>query len=110
MLIATRTLKLQTGAAQTQVPVRIYLPQERNGSWSCQYEIGWPDGRWEHVASGADSVQALLVALQMIGSLIYNSEYHKSGRLMLDGPRGGYGFPVPKAIHDLLIGDDARFF
>jgi hypothetical protein len=61
-------------------------------------------------SEGADSVQALLVALKMIGADIYSSNYHKSGKLMLEAHGKGYGFPVPSSLRDLLEGDDAKFF
>ena len=35
-------------------------------------------------AWGIDSVQAILLALQMIGADIYTSSYHKSGHLMFE--------------------------
>ncbi len=59
--------------------------------------------------AASNSVQALFIALQMIGSEIYTSEYHKSGRLFVDKPGEGYGFPVPVTLRDLLVGDDKKF-
>jgi len=53
-------------------------------------------------------VQAVLLTMQKIGTEIYMSEYHKSGRLLWTAPGRGYGFPVPSNLRDLLIGDDAR--
>ena len=46
----------------------------------------------------------------MIGADIYSSSYHKSGKLMLEAPGKGYGFPVVSSLRDLLEGDDAKFF
>ena len=48
-------------------------------------------------AWGIDSVQAILLALQMIGADIYTSSYHKSGHLMFEEAGQGYGFPVPES-------------
>ena len=110
MLIAMRILKLHDGLSDVEVPVRVFLPEEENGSWFCAYEIEWPDRKWSSRAGGYDSAQAIALALQMIGAVIYTSEYHKSGRLMWEKPGGGYGFPVPQSARDLLIGDDANFF
>ena len=56
-----------------------------------------------------DSVQALLLALQAIGAELYRSEHHLSGRLLWEKEGGGYGFPVPRNIRDLLVGDDAIY-
>ena len=53
-------------------------------------------------------MQAVLLTMQKIGTEIYMSEYHKSGRLLWTAPGRGYGFPVPCNLRDLLIGDDAR--
>jgi hypothetical protein len=55
-------------------------------------------------AFGKDSVQAILLALQMIGADIY--AYHKSGRLMFEAPGQGYGVPVPESLRDWLVGND----
>jgi hypothetical protein len=111
MIIASRALKLQTDDGVAHIPIRIFVPQPApSGSWSCCYEIGWPDGQHSMEACGADSVQALALALQMIGSEIYTSSYHKSGALFLEAPGRGYGFPVPASLRDLLEGDDATFF
>ena len=70
-------------------------------------EIGWPDGVRRRFAGAGDSVQAILLAMQMIGTEIYTNPYHASGRLRWERDGGGYGFPVPKTIRDLLVGDDA---
>ena len=51
-------------------------------------------------AGGADSVQALDIALRMIGAEIYTSDYHKFGNLFFEAPSRGYGFPVPATMRD----------
>lgn len=86
------------------------MPRRNDDGWSCDYEIDWPEGSRKATASGFDSIQALLFALNMIGAEIYTSDYHKSGALMWGRPRKGYGFPLPRIIKDLLIGDDAEYF
>jgi hypothetical protein len=53
-------------------------------------------------------MQALILALKMIGTEIYMSDYHKSGNLMWDEPGQGYGFPVAHNIRNLLEGRDAK--
>jgi hypothetical protein len=45
----------------------------------------------------------------MIGAELYASDQHKSGVLTGLSPGRGYGFPVPQAIRDLLVGDDRKF-
>jgi hypothetical protein len=54
-------------------------------------------------------VQALLIAMQMIGAEIYASNYHDSGKLRWLVADRGYGFPVTNNIRDLLVGDDKAF-
>jgi hypothetical protein len=57
-------------------------------------------------AMGVDAVQALELALKMIGALIYTSDHHAAGNLMWEAQGKGYGFPVSRTIRDLLVGDD----
>jgi hypothetical protein len=45
--------------------------------------------------------------MEAIGTDIYTSDYHRSGRLRWLEYGDGYGFPVPKTIRHLLIGGDA---
>jgi hypothetical protein len=109
MLIATRILKLRELSEVVDIAVRIFAPERRGDAWFCRFEIDWPEGRQEADAWGADSVQAIVLALQMIGANIYSSSYHKSGKLMHEAPGRGYGFPVPASIRDLREGDDALY-
>lgn len=110
MIIAVRILKLQQGPALIPVTITIQAPVvDPMGCWRCDYEIGWPDAPRVLYGYGHDAVQALIIALQMIGFDLYMSEAHEEGRLWFDRPGSGYGFPVPKSERDLLIGDDARF-
>jgi hypothetical protein len=110
MLVATRTLKVRNTEGETNVPIRIYAPEglaER--SWACRYEIDWPDRRKTMTVYGVDSVQALELALRMIGAELYSSKYHDAGQLVFERENGGYGFPVANGLRDLLVGDDAKF-
>lgn len=109
MIIATRLLKLLGDGGRVEVPINIFAPRPEDGAWSCQYEIGWPEGQEKRGAWGIDSVQALLLALQMIGADIYTSSYHKSGKLIFEKAGGGYGFPVPTSIRSLREGNDANY-
>ena len=108
MIIATRMLKVRGGSAEAQVPITLFVPTQSNGAWSCAYEIGWPSGKVESAAWGFDSVQAIILALQKIGSDLYTSSYHKSGKLSWEAVDKGYGFPLPNNIRDLLVGDDGK--
>jgi hypothetical protein len=109
MKIATRLLKLRTAGTDVGVQIDIFAPKPDGDVWKCEYEINWPDDKWVSHAGGADSAQALVLALQKIGVEIYFSEYHTSGRLYWDEPGKGYGFPVPASARDALIGDDLKF-
>jgi len=110
MIIATRLLTLRDEQRPAEIPITVHAPEETDGHWICRFEIGWPEGSLERYGAGQDAVQALVIALQMIGSHIYSSEYHESGRLAWYEERLGYGFPVANTIRDLLVGDDKTFF
>jgi hypothetical protein len=109
MLIATRVLKLRGVEGDVDIPVHLYAPQEKPDHWWCEFDIGWPEGALRRAAAGEDAMQALELAIRMIGALIYTSDHHESGRLMWLEAGRGYGFPVPNGIRDLLVGDDRRF-
>ena len=106
MLIATRVLKLRHAGSDIEIPIRIFAPEPEPVDWLCRFEIDWPDEMLAAGAMGVDAVQALELALKMIGALIYASDHHASGKLMWLEPGKGYGFPVTKGIRDLLEGDD----
>ena len=108
-MIATRTLKLRRDEDLFEIAIRVFAPEGAGREWSCRYEIDWPEGTEVMEAWGVDSVQALVLAFQMIGAEVYTSSYHKSGRLMFEQPGKGYGFPVPESIRHLLIGDDRKY-
>jgi hypothetical protein len=110
MIVGKRSLELRQQQGSISIEVRIFQPQARQGHWCCDYEIDWPEGTHKFSAGGADSMQALIIALNMIGAEIYTSNYHKSGDLRSSDSWKGYGFPVPKNIRDLLEGDDATYF
>lgn len=110
--IADHLLLIATDAGDVPVPIRIYKPEPaQQGSWSCRYEIGWPEGMRAVGAAGNDSMQALILAIHMIGAELYTSAYHRAGQLRDPGnPEGGYGFPVPNSLRDLLVGSDKQLF
>ena len=106
MIIATRILKLRNGNAEREVPIRIFAPVQEETDWSCRFEVDWPDGTLIRAAIGIDAVQALILALRMIGTQLYASDYHVAGNLAWEAQGLGYGFPVANAFRDLLVGDD----
>jgi hypothetical protein len=110
MLIARRVLTLRSRAGKIGIPIRLFAPRPvENGNWVCHYEVGWPEQPTSKDVGGADSMQALIHALQIIGAEIYTSNYHKSGRLEFESFGKGYGFPVMSGLRDLLVGDDAKY-
>lgn len=110
MIIAKRTLIARVESGEKEVIINIFIPKEYDGAWGCRTEIHWPDGVYESIIYGGDSVQSIDLALQNVGALLYFSDYHKSGQLRWGDNYKGYGFPVPKNARDLLFGDDARFY
>ncbi len=110
MKVFTHQLSYRIGDAVLPVAIRLDAPRPADRSWSCAYEIGWPEGPRRSVAHGADALQALVLALQKIGTELYTSAHHRSGALSGSSPGGGYGFPVPPNLRDLLAGDDVAAF
>jgi hypothetical protein len=116
MIVATRLLTLRTKTGTVDVPIRLFSPERGDVDWSCKFEIDWPVGdKWPNgiqsrTAWGADSMQALLLALQMLGSEIYASDYHKAGDLRWGETWKGYGLPVTNNIREQLMDDDKKFF
>ncbi len=110
MLIAQRNLVFETGnGTEIKVPVCLYAPEGSDKHWGCRYTIEWPDGIYESKGYGIDQFQAIVLTIQKIGTDIYFSDYHKTGRLYFEKPGSGYGFPVPRNARDILVGDDKRF-
>jgi hypothetical protein len=106
MIIAERMLKLRGASEDVPVPVRIFAPRQDNDAWACRWEIHWPDRQRASEMFGFDSTQSLILALQTVGSELYASNEHKSGRLSWFESRTGYGFPVPPNLRHILAGDD----
>lgn len=104
-----RTLTYASESGDIPVPITIDAPRQGERDWSCAYEIGWPDGPRRSFGYGIDTTQAMLLALKAIGTDLYTSDYHRSGRLRWIEPGDGYGYPVPKNIRDLLVGNDAEY-
>ncbi len=110
MKVFTHELNCRQGDVVLPVVITLDAPAPADRSWSCSYEIDWPEGPRRSNAHGADALQALVLALQKIGTELYTSVHHRSGALSGSSPVGGYGFPVPPILRDLLAGDDVAAF
>jgi hypothetical protein len=109
MIVATRILKLRDPRGDIDIPIRIFAPEKLEIDWVCRFDIDWPDEKLTRIAVGIDAIQALELALKLIGAQIYTSDYHQAGKLEWFGRGQGYGFPVPNGIRDLLVGDDKKY-
>lgn len=100
-IIATRELILSDGK---EVSVIIGKPEKFPDSddYYCPYQvIGIGKGNVRY-AGGIDSVQALLLTLNMIGADLYTSKEAKAGILSWKGgAKGDLGFPLPEVLRDL---------
>jgi hypothetical protein len=106
VVIASRTLTMEVDGREREVAITVYAPVDKTDHWCCEFEIGWPDRPKRSKGNGIDAVQALLIALEMVGTNLYSSDPHKEGRLWLDEPHGGYGFPLGSALRHLYEGRD----
>jgi hypothetical protein len=109
MIILTHVLYLRMEEREARVEIAVHKPTFTELDWSCRYEIDWPSGRVVRDVFGDSAVQALVLALQFVGTDLYTSDFHRDGRLRAyAGPSDGYGFPVPPNLRDMLVGVDAH--
>ena len=108
--IAVRNYSLLENGRRSEVTVRIFRPEPDpdESTYRCRFLVEWPSKTKNHYAYGVDAIQALLLALQMLGAVIYTSQAVKDDRLVWLEPGGGFGLPVPRNIEDILQGDDRR--
>lgn len=101
-IIAIREFILTTGK---KVTVVIGKPEKFPDSddYYCPYQITGIGNEKIRYAGGIDAVQALLLALNMIGADLYTSKEAKKGLLRWKGgDKGELGFPVPDILRDLI--------
>jgi len=105
-IIATREYLLD-GAKK--VTVLIGKPQPHASDkqwvdWYCPFQKRGLDSDRVKRAWGVDPIQALLLALQMLGAELYSSEEYKTGRLTwhCERVKGDLGLPVMEIIRDVL--------
>jgi hypothetical protein len=70
----------------------------------CPYQVVGIGNERVRYAGGVDAVQALQLAMQMIGAELYTSPEAQSKQISWDGGgvAGDLGFPVPDGLQDLL--------
>ena len=98
-VIGTRQLSLSAGK---EVTVLLGKPEKFPDSedWYCPYQIvGLGNGRVRY-AAGIDTVQALGLALKMIGADLDTSKEAQAKELTWQGG-DDLGFPVPNVLSDL---------
>jgi hypothetical protein len=71
-----RTYQVVVDGAPKPLLCRWFIPQPHpEGDWDCRIELTWPDGRVQKThAGGADSTQALLLALDKVLTLILTDD------------------------------------
>ena len=106
--IAVRKFSLAENGRQTEVTVKLFQPEPYpdGHDFRCRFLVELPSKTVDLHAGGVDAIQALILALQMMGATINTSEEAKEGRLVWHTPGGGFGLPVPDNIKDILQGDD----
>lgn len=70
------------------------------------YEIEWPASIRRNAALGVDSMQALLLAMQMAGAELYAARPPRIQTLDWLADDGSLGFLLPPSLRGLAQGDD----
>jgi hypothetical protein len=105
VVIAARELTLDENQ-KVEVLIGKPEPCPDGVDWYCPHQtVGRGSGEVRY-AIGVDTVQALILALSMVGAELYCSEEYSAGRLTWDcgAVKGDLGFPVPENIRDVLPG------
>jgi hypothetical protein len=100
-VIAHRMMDLSVPAGARAV-VTIKQPQRDGNDYRCEFHIvGLGDKAINSYGMGVDSMQALILTIQLIGALLYASDEAKHGRISWLGMKN-LGFPVPEVVADLV--------
>jgi hypothetical protein len=96
-VIAERELTLtEPGAPARPVLVRVGRPYALSDHHRCPVEIRWPDRAIRTEAGGADSLQALVLALTAAQSMLATSPEARESRLLWHGNPRDFGLPGPR--------------
>lgn len=103
-VIAIRELVLKDENGDRPVTVRIGMPRpfDDGQDYFCPFEIDGMGKTTVQRAGGVDAVQALRLAMTMIGITLYASEEAKAGQLRWLDEYGDLGFPVHAGAQDVL--------
>lgn len=103
-VVAMRELVLKDKDGDQPVTVRIGMPQpfDDGHDYYCPFEINGIGETTVQRAGGVDAVQALQLAMTMIGITLYASEEAAAGQLRWLDEYGDLGFPVQEGAEDLL--------
>jgi len=98
--VATRELQ----ASGRKITVVIGKPEmfPDGVNFYCPYQIVGIGNERVRYAGGVDAVQALQLAMQMIGAELYTSREAQSRQLSWIDDTGNLGFPVPDVLQDLV--------
>lgn len=102
MIIATRELDLANSEAKVMVHIGKPEKYPDSSDYYCPFRIAGLGKERANRAGGVDAVQALLLALKMVGAELYTSKEAKDGHLKWVGSSGDgdLGFPVPVGFWD----------
>ena len=95
-VIAERHLKFSPdSSAPRNVRVLVGAPLQSPGmtAWYCPFQIIGLGSEEVHTAYGADSVQALQLALRLIGATLHSRVHHPRHLSWFDNEPGDHGFP-----------------
>jgi hypothetical protein len=108
MNIVERTITIKSGFKSTPVKININFPEKQQaGDFKCNFFIDWPDKPQLGAMYGVDSVQSLILSMNMIAFYLYGSSYHKEKKLFWEQIGDGYGFPLSNGFRSLAEGADA---
>ena len=80
MVVAERRLDLAD--ARDVGSAKVFMPALHDrGEWRCSYEISWPGFQRAHWTAGADSWQALELAMRSVAADIDLADDFKAGRI-----------------------------
>jgi hypothetical protein len=96
-IVAQRTLWVESSTGKRPVVVAVGRPYPIDGgeNYECPFTIDGMMATSLRSAKGVDSVQALSLALSIIGASLYTSREYKAGELTWFAGQDDLGFPRP---------------